>query len=59
MADHEKRTGPVDQSALKPLYRLNVQVVGGLVQHQQVWRAEQELGQQSSRLLAAAQVGDR
>ena len=59
VADHQQGALPAPQGALQPLHRLDVQVVGRLVQDQQVGRFQQQTRQQRPRLLAAAQVPQR
>ena len=47
----------VQQEVLQPVHRVDVQVVGGLVHHQQVGIAEQRLGQQDLHLQPGVQGG--
>ena len=55
MADHDDGAGEVQQEVLQPVHRIDVQVVGGLIHHQQVGAAEQRLGQQHLHLQAGVQ----
>ena len=57
VADHDDGAGEVQQEVLQPVDRVNVQVVGGLVHHQQVGVAEQSLGQQHLHLQTGVQGG--
>ena len=45
VADQDDGVGPCGQELLQPLYRLDVQVVGRLVQQEHVGPAQEELGQ--------------
>ena len=57
MADGDDHAGEVQQEILQPVDGLDVQVVGGLVQHDDVRVAEQGLGQQDLHLLPGVHVG--
>ena len=56
MRDHDERALPVQQRLLQPLDGFQVEVVGRLVQQQQIRLLEQQLRQQCARALAAAQM---
>ena len=56
MADHDQRSGEVHQEIFQPGNRAVIQVVGRLVQQQNVRIAEQRLCQQHLELFAALQV---
>ena len=61
MGDDQRGAAPLAQVALQPLHRLDVQVVGRLVQDQQVGIREQQAGQHGTRCAArprAAAAGD-
>ena len=57
MADHDHGALEVQQEVLQPVHRVDVQVVGGLVHHQQVGIAEQGLSQQHLHLQPGIQGG--
>ena len=57
VADHNHRALKVQQEVLQPVHRVDVQVVGGLVQQQDVRIAEQGLGQQHLHLQPGVQGG--
>ena len=57
MADHDQRPGEVHQEVLQPGHTPVVQVVGGLIQQQDVRVAEQGLGQQHLELVACLKLG--
>ena len=57
MGDHDDGALEVQQEVLQPVHRVDVQVVGGLVHHQQVGIAEQGLGQQDLHLQPGVQGG--
>ena len=59
VADQEHRPLVLDQERLQQLERLDVQVVGRLVQNQQVRRLGEELGQQQAAAFAAGEVLDQ
>ena len=52
--DHQRAVVPL-QEVDQPVDRVEVEVVGGLVEQQRAWRAEERLGQQHPHLLAALQ----
>jgi hypothetical protein len=56
VADDQQRALPGAQHAFQPLHRLHVEVVGRLVQDEQVGLFQQQARQQSARLLPAAQL---
>jgi len=56
VADQDQRLAEINQVALQPFRRFDVQVVRRLVQQQQVRFLEQQLGQQQPVLLAAAEL---
>ncbi len=56
VADHHQRCGLLQQVTLQPLDRLDVQVVGGLVQQQQVWFLEKDLAEGDAHLPAAGVI---
>lgn len=47
------------QVLLQPVHRLGVQVVGGLVEQQQVGRLEQQLAERDAAALTTGEAGDR
>ena len=53
MRDGQHRAGVGAQELLQPQHRLGVQVVGGLVEQQQVGRLQQQLAQRHATALAA------
>ena len=57
MADHDDGALKVQQEVLQPVDGVDVQVVGGLVHHQNVRIAEQGLGQQHFHLQTGIQGG--
>ena len=57
VADHDDGALKVQQEVLQPVHGVYVQVVGGLVHHQQVGIAEQGLGQQHLHLQTGIQGG--
>ena len=59
MGDHDDGALKVHEEVVEPLHGHDVQVVGGLVQQQDVRIAEQRLGQQHLHLEAAVQGGHR
>ena len=56
MADDDDRIGELQQEVLQPAHGLDVEVVGRLVQQQDVWIAEERLRQQDLDLLAAVHL---
>ena len=59
VADDENGAVVVGDKAAQPLDALEVQVVGGLVQKQQVGVAQEELGERDAHLPAARELGAR
>ena len=59
VADDEDGAVVVGDKAAQPLDALEVQVVGGLVQQQQIGVAKEELGQRDAHLPAARELGTR
>ena len=59
VADDEQRAVPRGQRALQPLDGLDVQMVGRLVQDEQVGTLQEQTGQEGARLLPAAEMGQR
>ncbi len=59
MADQQDGAGVLRQHLLQQVERLQVQVVGRLVQDEQVGRARHRAGQQQPAALAARQLADR
>ena len=59
VADDEDGAIVARDKAAQPLDALEVQVVGGLVQEQQVGVAQEELGQRDAHLPAARELGAR
>ena len=57
VADHEDRVRVAREVALEPERALEVEVVGGLVQQQQVGRGEEHRGQRHAHPPAAGEVG--
>ena len=58
MGDGDHSSGILLQVLLQPQNTLGVQVVGGLVEQQQVWPLQQQLAQGDSAALTAGQHGD-
>ncbi len=56
--DRDDRAGVLLEEALEPRHRLGVEVVGRLVEQQQVGAREQQAAERDPALLAAGQVGD-
>ena len=59
MGDGDDGAGVLREVLLQPLHGLGVQVVGGLVEEQQVGGLEQQLAQRDAAALATGEVGDR
>ena len=59
MADDQQRARPAPQRPFQPLDRADVEVVGRLVQHQQIRPRQQQTRQQRARFLPAAQLHQR
>lgn len=59
VADDENGAVVVGDKAAKPLDAFEVQVVGGLVQQQQVGMAQEKLGERDTHLPAAGELGAR
>ena len=59
MGHGHQRAPPSQQQLLQPLHRFQVQVVGRLIQQQQIRLGQQQLGQQRTGALAAAEVRQR
>ena len=59
MGDHHEAAVAACQEALQPLARRQIQVVGGLVEEQQVGAAQQHPAQRDAHLPAAGQLADR
>ena len=59
MGDDQAGAIPRAQERLQPLQHLEIEVVGRLVEQEQIGIGEQRLGQGDARLLAAAQLVDR
>ena len=57
MGYHNNRAFKVQQEVFQPVDRVNVQVVGGLVHHQQIGITKQGLGQQHLHLQPGVQSG--
>ena len=53
---HEQRLVAPLQIALEPFYHLQVEMVGGLIQHQEVGFRDQHVGQSDALLLSAAEL---
>ena len=58
VGDDQDRAGIVAQMAFEPVDRLGVEMVGRLVEQQQVGLVEQQLAQRDAAALAARQLGD-
>ena len=56
MGDRDDRALVLGQVLLEPRHRLGVEVVGGLVQQQQVGRAQQQAAERDAAALAAGEV---
>ena len=59
MGDGEHGAGVLGQVLLEPQHALGVEVVGGLVEQQEVGLLEQELGERDTALLTTGEVRDR
>lgn len=59
MGDCQDGAGVAGQVRFEPLDALGVEVVGGLVEQQQVGLGQQQLAQRDAAPLAAGEVGDR
>ncbi|MNC36887.1 hypothetical protein D3C75_854320 [compost metagenome] len=59
MGDDQNAPGIAAQIILQPGQRFNVQMVGRLIQHQQIRSLQQNAGQSQTGLLASAQRGNR
>ncbi len=59
MADQQDGPLEVEQQLFQQFQGLGIQVVGGLIEHQQVGRAGEQLGQQQPVALAPGQGADR
>ena len=59
MGDHEHRAAPRGQMPRQPVDALDVEVVGRLVEQQQLRRVQQQPGERDAPALAAAQRRDR
>src|SRR5205085_7506557 len=57
--DNQDGPLPVVQPIFQPLHRVNIEVVGGLVEHQQVGALQQQASQERAGLLAAGKLEDR
>ena len=58
MGDDENGTGIVGQMMLEPVHAFGVEMVGGLVEQQQVGLAQQELGQRHAAFFTAREIVD-
>ena len=56
VADEKNGAVVAGEEGLEPLDALEVEVVGWLVEHQQVWVAQEELGERDAHLPAAGEV---
>ena len=56
MADNEKGTTIIDQIVFQPGDRLNIQVVGRLIQYQEIWFFQEHLGQSETGILPTRQL---
>ena len=59
MADEQDRAGIVAEQFLQEIERLDVEIVGRLVEHQQVGRLRQRAREHQPPALAAGQFADR
>ena len=59
MADKEQRSGPFDELRFEQFERLQVEVVGRLVEDEEVGRAGEEAGEEESVAFATRQSLDR
>ena len=59
VADQQQGAGVVDQHRFEQLERIDVEIVGGFVEHQHVRRPGKQSGEQQSIALAARQHADR
>lgn len=58
MSDGDDGAGVLGEVLLQPLHGLGVQVVGGLVEEQQVGRFEEQLAERDAAALTTGEVGD-
>ncbi len=58
MGDGDHGARVLLQEAFQPEHRLGVEVVGGLVEQQQIWSGEQQAAERHPSLLATRQSGD-
>ena len=56
MADNEKGSAIIDQIVFQPGDGLNIQVVGRLVQYQEIWFFQEHLGQSETGILPTRQL---
>ena len=59
MRNNQHRTAPGAQPTLQPFHAADVQMIGGLVQQQQVWPLQQQATHQCARALPARKLGER
>ncbi len=59
MADQQHRAGPDAEGAFQPLNRLYVEVIGRLVQDQQIRSIQEQTSEEHTRLLPPAEVRQR
>ena len=51
VGNYQYRATPLAQIPLKPFDRIDIQMIGGLIQHKQVWVREQQPGEICARAL--------
>ena len=59
MGDDDQRGGPGGEVGREPGHRLDVEVVGRLVEHQEVVVAQEQLGERAAAALASGQAEHR
>ena len=59
MTHHQQRAGEIEQQLLEQVQCFDIQIVGRLIQHQQIERSGKESGKQQTIPLAARQRLDR
>ena len=53
VGNHQQRLASSAEVAFEPLYHFEVEMIGGLIEYQQIWLCEQHVGQRHTLLLSA------
>ena len=53
MGDNQHRAAPILEEGFQPLYRVDIEVIGGLIQKEQIRAFEKQAGKHSARALPA------